>query len=48
MVKHLEKTLIEEEKLKQLTGNKYLKQQEKIDKMKSKEFESKEMQYGCL
>ena len=48
MIKHLEKTLIEEEKLKQLTGSKYLKQQEKIDKMKSKEFEPKEVQYGCL
>ena len=48
MVKHLEKTLIEEEKLKQLTGSKYLKQQEKIDCMKSKEFEEKEIQYGPL
>ena len=48
MVKHLEKTLIEEEKLKQLTGSKYLKQQKKIDHMKSKEFEEKEIQYGPL
>ena len=47
LIKHLEKTLIEEEKLKGLTGNKLLKQQEKIDNMKSKDFE-KEIQYGML
>ena len=46
MVKHLENTFISEEKLKELTGNKYFKQQEKIDKMKSKEFEPKEIHYG--